>query len=271
MARKIDYEQVLLEIGDDHVATVILNRPEKLNAWTPQMISGVNEAFDEVNRDESVRVVVLQGAGRAFSAGADVRAWDEELQAGPDTTTRRRVGKDLTNRLPIVIRNCRVPVIAKVRGYAVGMAMDIALAADLRVCTEDSRWAMFYIKRGLVADDGGPWLLQRLMGFHKACELIYFGEMVTGREAHDKWGFVNLALPEDQLDSTVADWAAKIANGPPIAMELVKRSLLHAEDQTLEQHMEQVSYYAEVVGQSEDIKEGMRAWVEKREPVFSGE
>ncbi len=271
MARKIDYGHALLEIDDDHVATVTLNRPEKLNAWTPSMISGVVSAFEEIDADETVRVAVLQGAGRAFSAGADVRAWDEELQSGPDTTTRRRKGKDLVNSLPIVIRNCRVPVIAKVRGFAVGMAMDIALAADLRVCSEDSRWAMFYIKRGLVADDGGPWLLQRMIGFPKTCELIYFGEMVTGREAADRWGFVNLAVPQEELDATVADWAQRLANGPPIAMELVKRSLLHAEDQTLEQHMEQVSYYAEVVGQSEDIKEGMRAWVEKREPVFKGE
>jgi 2-(1,2-epoxy-1,2-dihydrophenyl)acetyl-CoA isomerase len=270
MGRTLDYTHVLLEIGDDHVGTITLNRPEKLNAFTPAMINGVLEAFAEVNRDDSVRVVVLSGAGRAFSAGADVAAWDAELQAGQDTVAGRRKGKERTNLLPTVIRTCRVPVIAKVRGYAMGMAMDIALSADLRVSAEDARWSMFYIHRGLVADDGGPWLLQRMIGFAKTAELIYFGDMITGKEGAEHWGFVNRAVPAEDLDATVDGWAKKIVSGAPIAMELVKRALLHAENQTLEQHMEQVSYYAEVVGSTDDIKEGMRAFVEKREPVFHG-
>jgi 2-(1,2-epoxy-1,2-dihydrophenyl)acetyl-CoA isomerase len=148
------------------------------------------------------------------------------------------------------------------------MGMDYALACDLRVSAEDAKWSMFYIKRGIVADGGGAWLLQRMIGFPRTCELIYTGRIISGKDAAEKYGFVNLAVPAEDLDRAAADLAAEIAEGGPIAMELVKRLLLHSEDQSLEQHLEQVAFYSELVEQSKDLEEGLQAWMEKRKPAF---
>jgi len=255
---------------EGHVGTLTLNRPEKLNAFTGAMSTDIIEAIKEVNEDREYRVLVLTGAGRAFSAGADVAAWDAELQSGVKrTAVDQWFMAEQTHGLPQVIRACRVPVIAKVRGAAVGMGMDVALAADMRICSEDAKFAMFYIKRGLIPDVGGAWFLPRLISWAKAAEIMYTGDFISGREA-EQYGFVNYCVSAEDLDAKTDELAQKIGNGPPVATEMIKASMLESDQLTLKQHLEQIAYFMSVINDSDDLKEGMRAWVERREPAFTG-
>ncbi len=269
MVMTYEYTHAVLT-REGHIGTLTLNRPEKLNAFTSAMSLDIIQAFKEVNEDRDIRVVVLTGAGRAFSAGADVAAWDAELQSGVVRTAadRWRLAEG-THALPQIIYGCRVPVIAKVRGASIGMGMDVALAADMRICSENAKFAMFYIKRGLIPDVAGAWLLPRLISPAKAAEIMYTGDFISGREA-EQLGFVNRCVADDQLDAATDELAKKIGNGPPIATEMLKKALLDSGQLTMKQHLDQIAYFMSVINETEDLKEGMRSWVEKRDPVFQG-
>ena len=263
------YSEALLT-REGGVATLTLNRPEKLNAFSPQLEDDIRAAIAEVRDDPEVRVLVVTGAGRAFSAGADVKAWDARLQAGETPTVVDRWQRnEARHAMPLGLYELPKPVIAAVNGPAVGMGMDIALACDMRIAAESARFGMLYIKRGLVPDEGGAWFLPRIVGAAKAYELILTGDWVFGPEA-ERIGLVNRCVPDDQLASATQELAQKIAAGPPVAMQFAKRAIRESESVSLRAHFDAIGYYMSVVNATEDVAEGMRAFVERREPVFRG-
>jgi enoyl-CoA hydratase/carnithine racemase len=252
------------------VATLTLNRPEKLNAFGPKMEDDIRAAIEEVHSDASVRVVILTGAGRAFSAGADVQAWDARIQEGVEPSVVDRWHQnEARHAMPLGLYELPKPVIAAVNGAAVGMGMDIALACDMRIAAESARFAMLYIKRGLVPDEGGAWFLPRIVGYARACELIFTGDFVNGPDA-ERIGLASRCVPDDQLMSAARELAEKIAAGPPIALEMAKRALRESDGLSLRRHFDAIGYYMSVLNDTEDVAEGMRAFVERRAPVFSG-
>lgn len=253
------------------IATITLNRPEKLNAFTPKMEDDIRAALDEAREDDSVRCVVITGAGRAFSSGADVNAWDARLREGGEepTVLDSLRTNEARHGMPLRIYEMNKPVIAAVKGAAVGMGMDMALAADMRIAGESARFGMLYIRRGLVPDEGGAWFLPRLVGQAKAYELIMTGDFVYGPEAAEI-GLANRCVPDEKLMDATYELAEKIASGPPIAMEFAKRAIRDGESLTLRAHFDAIGYYMSVLNKSEDVAEGMRAFVERRDPVFRG-
>jgi 2-(1,2-epoxy-1,2-dihydrophenyl)acetyl-CoA isomerase len=257
----------VLEKREGGVATLILNRPERMNALNKDLVLALNDALARVEADQEINVVVLAGAGRAFCAGGDLNAIGKGHQE-----------KDLTELQPILrsgmqavlkIRTMRQPVIAAVHGAAAGAGMNIALAADLRVASEDAMFGQNFAKVGLFPDYGGAFFLPQLVGPAKAAELFYTGDMIDAAEAL-RLGIVNRVVPLAQLESEVRALALKIAQGPAIAIRAVKQTLFGRDKEELmallnlevEQQMKCFS--------SEDCGEGIRAFFEKRAPNFQG-
>jgi 2-(1,2-epoxy-1,2-dihydrophenyl)acetyl-CoA isomerase len=256
----------VLEKREGGVATLILNRPERMNALNKDLVLALNEALARVEADQEISVVVLAGAGRAFCAGGDLNAIGKGHQE-----------KDLTELQPILrsgmqavlkIRTMRQPVIAAA-GAAAGAGMNIALAADLRVASEDAMFGQNFAKVGLFPDYGGTFFLPQLVGPAKAAELFYTGDMIDAAEAL-RLGIVNRVVPLAQLESEVRALAQKIAQGPAIAIRAVKQTLFGRDKEELmallnlevEQQMKCFS--------SGDCGEGIRAFFEKRAPKFQG-
>jgi len=259
--------RAVLEKREGGVATLILNRPERMNALNKDLVLALNDALTRVEADQEINVVVLAGAGRAFCAGGDLNAIGKGHQE-----------KDLTELQPILrsgmqvvlkMRTLRQPIIAAVHGAAAGAGMNIALAADLRIASEDAMFGQNFAKVGLFPDYGGTFFLPQLVGPAKAAELFYTGDMITAAEAL-RLGIVNRVVPLAQLESEVRTLAQKIAQGPAIAIRAVKQTLFGRDKEELmallnvevEQQMKCFS--------SGDCGEGIRAFFEKRAPKFQG-
>ncbi len=264
------YSEALLG-REGAIATITLNRPEKLNAFSPRMEDDIRAAIDEVRQDDSVRVVVVTGAGRAFSAGADVNAWDARIREGGSEASviDRWHQNEARHAMPLGLYELPKPVIGAINGAAVGMGMDLALACDMRIAGESAKFGMLYIKRGLVPDEGGAWFLPRIVGTAKAYELIMTGDFVLGREAAEI-GMANKCVPDAELMPAAMELAGKIASGPPVAMQFAKRAIRDGESLSLRRHFESIGYFMSVLNDTEDVAEGMRAFVEKRNPAFEG-
>jgi 2-(1,2-epoxy-1,2-dihydrophenyl)acetyl-CoA isomerase len=257
----------VLEKREGNIATLLLNRPERMNALNKDVAVGLNEALGRLEIDQDIDVVILAGAGRAFCAGGDLTV-----------IGKGRQNNDLTELEPILragmravlgIRTMRQPVIAAVHGAAAGAGMNIALAADIRVASEDAMFGQNFAKVGLFPDYGGTFFLPQLVGPAKAAELFYTGEMIDAAEAL-RLGLVNRVVPLAQLESEVRALAQKIAKGPTLAIRAVKRSLFGDEKEQLTKKLEQEVEEQMKCFASEDCAEGIRAFFEKRPAKFQG-
>lgn len=251
----------------DHIATITLNRPEKLNAFTTEMLYAWADALKECQRNEDIRVVVLTGAGRAFCSGGDVGGMNERKQA--ETPIQRKAS--LANRvhqIPLLMNSLDKPVLVAINGIATGAGLDMALMGDIRIAAQSSRMAETYIKIGIMAGDGGAWYLPRLVGLPKALELLWTGRWVDATEA-ERIGLVNQVVPDDQLMEATYAMAQQLADGPPLAMQMMKKCVYQGLSMSLPTHLEQVSSHMAVLFSTEDHQEALNAFKEKRKPVFT--
>ena len=258
---------VLLEARDDGIATLVMNRPDRLNALDTTLVRALHDALGRLAKDESVRVVVLTGAGRAFCAGGDLALIGEvrTSEAKRDLELLLASGTEAV----LTMRRMPQPVIAAVNGAAAGAGMNLALAADIRIAAEEAMFGQNFAIIGLFPDFGGTYFLPQLVGPAKAAELFYTGEMIDAKTAL-QLGIVNQVVPATQLEAEVKSLARKIAEGPSLAIRAVKKTLFASESEKLtlalgQEVEQQIRCYL-----SQDCREGISAFFEKRPPKFRG-
>src|SRR5690348_17050441 len=258
---------VLHEARHDGVAVLVMNRPERLNALNNELATALNDSLGRIAKDESVRVVVVTGAGRAFCAGGDLSL----IGKGRASRDTQVLGPLLRAGMQAVLtmRVMPQPVIAAVNGAAAGAGMNIALAADIRIAAEEATFGQNFAKIGLFPDYGGTYFLPQLVGPAKAAELFYTGDMIDAKTAL-RLGIVNQVVPAAQLEAEVKTLAQKIAQGPPLAIRAVKRTLFGKSKEELVKALDHEVQEQMKCFHSHDCSEGIRAFFEKRPPKFQG-
>ena len=258
------YEAVMLD-KEGGVATITLNQPQSLNALSRPIRRDLAAALAEVRDDAEVRAVIITGAGRAFCAGGDVKG-----MAGGRTPIEWREWLLFTDRSIIqVMLDMEKPIVAAVNGYAVGAGCNVALASDIIIAADNARFAEIFVRIGLAPDGGGAWTLPRRVGLAKAKELAFTGEIIDAAEAY-RIGMVNRVVPADKLMDEARAFAQRLANGPTRAIGLCKRMLTRCVDLDFAAAMEYEAQTQAMLFQTEDHKEGVKAFMEKREPQFKG-
>jgi 2-(1,2-epoxy-1,2-dihydrophenyl)acetyl-CoA isomerase len=260
------YQAIIFAI-DGPIATIRLNRPEKLNAFGGPMRDEILDALDKIAADDNIRAVIVTGEGRGFSAGGDIHHL-KQLRENRDEAGFRAIlakGQMITRRM----RYLRKPVIAAVNGPCAGAGFSFALACDIRIASDAATFGPSFALIGLHPDWGGSWLIPRLVGTAKACELIFTGSMISADEAA-KIGLVNRVVPHEQLMSAVLELAGKMANNPPGVLRLAKESIYRNLTSDLETAFARENDVQVECFYSEDFLEGLTAFVEKRKPQFRG-
>lgn len=254
-------ETLRLERAGSGVATLTLSRPEKKNAINGTMWAELLDVFREVGESTTDRVLVITGEGGAFCSGADLG--DED--GGKHQLDRMHY----FGQVALALHHVPQPVIAKVGGIAAGAGLNLALGCDLIVAGQSARFSEIFARRGLAIDFGGSWLLPRLIGVHRAKELALLADIVSAEQAAEM-GLVNRVVPDAELDAFVDDWAQRLANGPPLALKLTKRLLTDGLGSSLPQALEAEGMAQTVTVASQDTREAIQAFLEKREPTFEG-
>ena len=263
-------DTLLVELHEG-VQTVTLNRPEPLNAMSLGMLAELGEVVKTAERGDQVKALVLTGAGRAFSAGADITGFRISAPAG-ESWEPPRLGDHLRTRVnPLILRiqALEKPVLAAVNGVAAGVGMSLALACDVRYAAESARFIQAFVNIGLVPDGGSTYFLPRLVGVGKALELAWTGSPVSAQEALEL-GIVNKVFPDAELVSATQELAARLARGPAKAIALMKRGFNQAHELPLERVLEMEASYQEITTRSPDFAEGVTAFLEKRPARFTG-
>lgn len=255
----MSYQHLILEKRGG-IATVTLNRPEVLNALNGLLRWEIVKALEECGDDEEVRVVVMKGAGRAFCAGDDLR---EVGAGGSRLPLSQQKGPD---HVVLAIRHIRKPVITAPHGFAFGAGMEIVMASDMRIVAEGTRFAEPYVQRGMVY---GGYLLPRYVGLAKASEMLFTGDPITAEEGL-RLGLLNYVVPAAELENTVQQWAERFAKAATAAIGGIKTVINYGLAVDLEEGFRYTAYESLRAGQTADIKEGVRAFIEKREPEFKG-
>lgn len=249
----------------DQVATITLNRPKSLNAFSEKMIQETTSAFKSAGRDNGVRCIVITGMGRGFSSGQDLA----EVQSRLGEFSIGQHLREGYNRLISQMVAVEKPIIGAINGIAAGAGCGVALAADLRIASENASFMLAFSKVGLIPDCGLNWLLPRLIGYARALEMAVTAEKIPALEALE-WGMVNQVVPHEQLMETVMAWAGSLATGPTLAFGLTKRAMHRAWSLSLGETLDYEAHLQELCGRSQDNLEGIQAFLEKREPQFQG-
>jgi enoyl-CoA hydratase/carnithine racemase len=262
----------------DHVATLTLDAPERMNTISGTMLTEISRLLRRADRDPDVRCIVLTGAGRAFCAGLDLQA----QMAGPKGGLGNLGGGDdggggggftgefdLHDAPPVVLHNVDTPTICALNGGAAGYGLDLALGCDLRIAADTAKLNPGFAKRGILPESGGTWLLPRMVGYAKAAEIAFTGRTLTAAEALEL-GLVNHVVTLDELPARTAALAGEIASNAPLAVRAIKRMMRAAETETFEQNVHHVFLQLLPLLRTDDFTEGVTAFMEKRDPVFRG-
>ncbi|MBX3447637.1 MAG: enoyl-CoA hydratase/isomerase family protein [Parvibaculaceae bacterium] len=262
-------DEVLYEVSE-HIATITLNAPDRMNTISGPMLDQLTKRLQQADADPEVRCVILTGAGRAFCAGLDLRAQTQGnglsigSSGGVTSTTL-----DLKNTPPTVLQEMETPTICALNGGAAGYGMDTALGCDIRITARSAKLAAAFCKRGLVPESGGTWYLPRLIGWSKAAELIFTGRTLTAEESV-AWGLASEVVENEELMARARAVAAEIAGNAPLAVKAAKRMMRMGLNEPFPEHVHHVYLQLLPLMRTEDVKEGMMAFVEKRTPTFKG-
>lgn len=253
---------------DDGILRLHLDKPAKRNALDDTMVAALTDAVDAAGRDEAVRAVLVTAEGDHFCSGFDIvgrNAGEAKPRVG---SIQRRLPSE-AHRLVPVLCTTQVPIVVAARGWVAGIGLHVAAAADFLVVADDARLWEPFTQRGFTPDSGGSWLLPRLVGLHRARELLLLGRAITGVEAVE-WGLAHRAVPAAEVDDVAESLARELAAGPTVALGLTKWLLQTSAEHTLEQQLRAEAFAMELSSRSEDFREGLRAFLEKRDPGFSG-
>lgn len=256
-------DTIIVEQGEG-VLTITLNRPDVLNAVNDQMMREMQDALRQAERDAAVRCLVITGAGRGFCSGQDLR--DRARPGGFSYGEHLRGGY---NPIILRLRTMEKPVIAAVNGVAAGAGCSLALAADVRIASDRASFIEVFARVGLIPDSGSTWFLPRLVGLGKALELAYAADPVDAAEAH-RLGLVNRVVPHDDLMPQTAALARRLAAGPTKAYGLTKRAITYGLGAPLEESLNYEAYLQDIAGRTADHREGVMAFLEKRQARFEG-
>jgi len=266
MTDKVLYEQ------DGPIVTLTLNDPKMRNPISERdMVEGIVDALERLNEDGSVRVAILTGAGKAFSSGGDLTKMRDDF--GPRAEKPHltpRYYKFGIQRIPLAFEKLDVPIICAVNGPAIGAGLDLTCMCDMRIAAESAKFAESFVKVGIVPGDGGAWLLPRVVGFSKACEMAFTGDMLDAAEAL-ACGLVSKVVPDDQLMDAAKALAQRIAVNPPHAVRMAKRLLLEGRHTRLDTLLEMSAAMQALTHATGDHRESVNAFLEKRKPVFKGD
>jgi enoyl-CoA hydratase/carnithine racemase len=265
------YESILYDVTDG-VATITLNKPERLNAFDNHMLEEWRAALVESDRSPDVRAVVITGAGRGFCSGMNVS--DEAggrgvLRSQATIAGRRQTLRNSVHPIPRALIQLEKPYIAAVNGAAAGAGMDMASMADIRFASSNARFGMTYVRMGLIPGDGGCYTLPRIVGTAKALELIWTGQLINAQQALEI-GYVNAVYEPEDLMPRVHEFAGRLASGPATAIQLSKKLVYRSLGITFDEHLDMAQLAMTIAQSTEDASEGPRAFVEKREPQFKG-
>lgn len=255
------FETIRYEVKDG-IAWLYLNRPDKLNAFIAQMNHEIKDAIKSATFDDEVRCIVISGEGRAFCSGQDLSEVDEHMDHG-------QVLRDHYGPMVKQIRQCEKPIIAAVNGVAAGAGFSLALACDFRLVSERASFLNAFIHVGLIPDSGNLYYLTQLVGHAKAAELAILGEKIASADAV-AMGLATRVIPMDSWNADITSFAQRLADMPTKAIGLIKRSLKVVPDLSFEDYLEVEAQGQRIAGQTEDHREGLNAFMEKRTPVYSG-
>lgn len=261
-----EYETLLVE-KRDYIGTITLNRPERLNAFNATMRAEFPQVIMEMEDDPEVRVVVVTGAGDAYSAGADVHDFADRLTTSGESAQQARGREAALGRMPVFMRGMSKAVIASINGVCVGMGLTLSLCADIRLASDNARMGAIFARMGITPEYGSTYTLARIVGIAKACELVLTARIIDAKEALEI-GLVNHVYPAAELKAATWEMARTIANLPPFAIRLAKRGLYQGLDTNLEAQIEWEGFAIEAAFRSADHAEAVKAFLEKREPKF---
>jgi len=264
----MEFTDILYE-KEGHVAIITLNKPEKMNSFSAEMQGNISRALTDAEKDKTVRVVILTAKGRAFCAGADVKAMASRFDK-PAEQAREDKKLPMRNSLYVQMQQCPKPIICAVNGVAAGGGLDMALACDIRIASDKARFAEVFIRRGMIPASGGTYFLPRLVGIDRALLMVWTGDMVDAKEA-ERIGLVTMVVPHEELMLAAMELAEKLAKGPPLAIQRAKCVIYEGLEMNLAQTFKYINPIVQELNGTADHKEGARAFVEKREPVFRGE
>jgi enoyl-CoA hydratase/carnithine racemase len=264
--------EVVYDVAD-HVATLTLNAPERMNTISGVMLTEISELLLRADRDPEVRCIVLTGAGRAFCAGLDLQA----QMAGPKGGLGNLGGSgesftgefDLRSAPPVVLHNLDTPTICALNGGSAGYGLDLALGCDIRIAVDTAKLNPGFAKRGILPESGGTWLLPRMVGYAKAAEIAFTGRTLTAAEALEL-GLVNHVVSSEEFVERTTALATEIAANAPLAVRAIKRMMRAAETETFEQNVHHVFLQLLPLLRTNDFSEGVAAFMEKRDPEFHG-
>lgn len=259
-------EQLLAE-RDGGVLILTLNRPERLNAISGPMLSNLSRLLIDANRDPEVRAVILTGAGRGFCSGLDLV--DSGVARASGSAPAAQQLFDLHDSPPTVLWNMDKPVICALNGAAAGYGMDLALLCDIRISSETGKMAAVTARRNLLPESGGSWLLPRLVGWAKASEMFFRGQTLNAQQCLEI-GLVNAVVPNDELLDTARAWAQEIALNAPMAVQATKRMMRQGLNETYETTVDHLMVHLKALFAMDDFREGVAAFLEKRDPNFTG-